>query len=526
MAELSLGELMRRASPERMGGAEWAVVQPAPETISETTIVTGIAEDSRRAVPGTLFVARGGRGVDGHRFIGSALASGAVGVVGELPPDSLPEPLPPGVPYWQARDGRYVFALLSAAFHDFPSRKLIVLGVTGTDGKTTTSTLLQSILTAARIPAGLITTIAAYIGGEALETGFHVTTPEAWDLQSYLARMVEAGCRAAVVEATSHGLDQQRVACVDFDVAAVTNITHEHLDWHGTYEAYLAAKARLFQALATSARKPGVPKAAVLNRDDASYAPLLAVTAADEIITYSAAGNREAACTASRIALTREGTAFTLHSPRGAAPVQLRLLGTYNVANALAAAGAALALDIPLEAIVAGLEAVERVRGRMEWVYSGDFDVIVDFAHTPNALANTLELARALVRPGGRVIAVFGSAGLRDVAKRRMMGEVAAAGADFSVVTAEDPRTEDVNAIIAEIAAGLDARGAHEGESYVRVPDRAEAIAAAIAQACPGDLIVTCGKAHEPTMCYGSVETPWDEFDAVRSGLQARGIVA
>lgn len=525
MAELSLGELMHRAYAGQPSGETWAVRQPAPETVSETAIVTGIAEDSRRVVPGTLFVARGGRGVDGHRFIGRALAAGALGVVGELPPAALSEPLPPGIPYWQARDGRYAFALLSAAFHDFPSHKLTVLGVTGTDGKTTTSTLLQSILTAAKIPTGLITTIAAFIGVEALETGFHVTTPEAWDLQSYLARMVEAGCRAAVVEATSHGLDQQRVSCVDFDVAAVTNITHEHLDWHGTYEAYLAAKARLFQALATSARKPGVPKAAVLNRDDASYAPLLAVTTADEIITYSAAGNAEATCTATDVALSREGTAFMLHTPRGEAPVRLRLLGAYNVANALAAASAALALEIPLPTIVVGLEAVERVRGRMEWVYSGDLDVIVDFAHTPNALENTLELARALVRPGGRVIAVFGSAGLRDIAKRHMMGEVAATGADFSVVTAEDPRTEDINAIIAEIAAGLDARGAREGADYLRVPDRAEAIATAIAQARPGDLIVTCGKAHEQTMCYGTVETPWDEFAAVRAGLAARGIV-
>ena len=523
MAEVSLAELLRRAQlaqPE--DDAPWAEQRQAGTVPPESLMVTNIAEDSRRVERGTLFVARGGRDSDGHRYIGRALAAGAVGIVGDLPPDALPEPLPASVPYWQARDGRYAFARLSAAFHDFPSRKLTVLGVTGTDGKTTTCTLLESILTAAKIPTGLITTIAAYIGGEALDTGFHVTTPEAWDLQSYLARMVEARCRIAVVETTSHALDQQRVAWVDYDVAAVTNITHEHLDWHGTYEAYLAAKARLFQALATSARKPGIPKAAVLNRDDSSYAPLLAVTTADQIITYSTSGDPEANITATGIMLTREGTAFTLHTPRGEARVQLKLLGAYNVANALAAAGAALALDIPLEIIVAGLEAVERVRGRMEWVYSGDFDVIVDFAHTPNALANTLELARALVRPGGRVIAVFGSAGLRDRDKRRMMGDVAAEGCELAVVTAEDPRTEDVNAIIAEIASGLESRGAREGTDYLRVPDRAEAIATAIAQARPGDLVVTCGKAHEQTMCYGTTETPWDEFAAVRAGLASR----
>jgi UDP-N-acetylmuramoyl-L-alanyl-D-glutamate--2,6-diaminopimelate ligase len=520
MAEVSLGELMRRLP------VDWAEPRRAPETAPDATMVTGIAEDSRRVAPGTLFVARGGRGVDGHRYIGRALAAGAVGIVGERAPEALPEPLSADVPYWQVRDGRYAFALLSAAFYDYPSRKLIVFGVTGTDGKTTTSTLLQSILTAAGISAGLITTIAAFIGGEALDTGFHVTTPEAFDLQSYLAHMVDAGCRAAVVESTSHALDQQRVAQVDFDVAVVTNITHEHLDWHGSYEAYLAAKARLFQALATAARKPGVPKTAVLNRDDSSYAPLLEVTVADQIFTYAASGDAAATCTASDIDFSREGTAFMLHTPRGAAPVRLRLLGTYNVANALAAASAALALEIPLSAIVAGLEAVEQVRGRMEWVYRGEFDVIVDFGHTPNALAQTLTLARGLVRPGGRVIAVFGSAGLRDVAKRRMMGEVAVAGSDLAVLTAEDPRTEDVHAIIAEIAAGFDAHGAREGSAYLRVPDRAEAIATAIALARPGDLIVTCGKAHEQTMCYGTTETPWDEFAAVRAGLAARGLGA
>jgi UDP-N-acetylmuramoyl-L-alanyl-D-glutamate--2,6-diaminopimelate ligase len=196
------------------------------------------------------------------------------------------------------------------------------------------------------------------------------------------------------------------------------------------------------------------------------------------------------------------------------------------VANALAAACTGLALGLSLDAIVAGLGAVERIKGRMEWVYADDFDVLVDFAHTPNALHETLALARELVRPGGRVIAVFGSAGLRDVEKRRMMGEIAAVGADLSVVTAEDPRTEDVHAIIEEIAGGLEAHGKREGEDagYLRVADRGEAIATAIGLARPGDLIVTCGKSHETTMCYGTTETPWDEFAAIRAGLTRRGI--
>ncbi|HEU5438738.1 MAG TPA: UDP-N-acetylmuramoyl-L-alanyl-D-glutamate--2,6-diaminopimelate ligase [Ktedonobacterales bacterium] len=518
MSEISLRTLLDRL-PE-----DWARL--AHGTPDPATPISGITEDSRRVGPGVLFVARRGRGTDGHRYVAQAVQAGAAGIVGELAPDELPAPLPEGMPYWQIADGRGTFALLSAAFFDYPSRRMTVIGVTGTDGKTTTSTLVHSVLTAAGIPAGLLTTIAAYIGGEALDTGFHVTTPEAFDLQSYLARMVAAGCQAAVLETTSHALDQQRVACVDYDVAVATNVTHEHLDWHGSWEAYLAAKARLFQALATAARKPGVPKAAVLNRDDRSYAPLLDVTHADEILTYSASGDPAATCTARDIALSREGTRFVLQTPLGVREARLRLLGRYNVANALAAACAGLALGLPLDAIVAGLGAVERIKGRMEWVYAGDFDVVVDFAHTPNALQETLALARALVRPGGRVIAVFGSAGLRDVAKRRMMGEIAAAGADLSVVTAEDPRTEDVNAIIEEIAGGLEAHGKREGEDagYLRVAERGEAIALAIGLALPGDLIVTCGKSHETTMCYGTTETPWDEFAAIRAGLARRGI--
>ncbi|MGI8589193.1 MAG: UDP-N-acetylmuramoyl-L-alanyl-D-glutamate--2,6-diaminopimelate ligase [Chloroflexia bacterium] len=516
MPELSLRALLDRLPP---GWGSVAVPAADPDAIA----ITRVAEDSRRVGSGTLFLARLGRGTDGHRYIPAALAAGAVAVAGELPPDRLPMPLPPGVPYLQVSEGRTAFALLSAAFYGFPSRQMTVIGVTGTDGKTTTSTLVHSILTAAGVRAGLITTISALIGEEALDTGFHVTTPEAFDLQGYLSQMLAAGCTAAVVETTSHGLDQARVAYLDYDVAVVTNVTHEHLDWHGSWEAYMAAKARLFDALSTSARKPGVAKTAVLNRDDRSYSTLKDKPA-DAVMTYSLAGGEGVTCTASDIHIAREGTRFLLHAPDDVVPVQLRLLGRYNVANALAAACAGLALGLGLTEIAAGLGAVQRIKGRMEWVHSGDFDVVVDFAHTPNALHETLDLARELVPPGGRVIAVLGSAGLRDVAKRRLMGEVAC-DADLAVITAEDPRTEDVNAIIAEIASGLEAHGRQEGRDFIRVPDRAEAIATAIRLARPGDLIVTCGKAHEQSMCYGAVETPWDEFAAARAGLAARGAI-
>src|SRR5579859_2538484 len=234
------------------------VLQPAGDPAA--LAITGVAEDSRRVQPGTLFLARRGRGTDGHRYIPAAIAAGAGAVAGELRPDELPAPFPAGLPYLQVADGRTAFALLSAAFFDFPSRQMAIVGVTGTDGKTTTSTFVHSILAAAGMRTGLITTISALIGDAALDTGFHVTTPEAFDLQGYLAQMRAAGCTAAVVETTSHGLDQARVAYVDYDVAVVTNVTHEHLDWHGSWENYMAAKARLFDALSTSVPKPGVPK--------------------------------------------------------------------------------------------------------------------------------------------------------------------------------------------------------------------------------------------------------------------------
>ncbi|HUS15502.1 MAG TPA: Mur ligase family protein, partial [Chloroflexia bacterium] len=297
-----------------------------------TVIITGVAEDSRRAQPGTLFLARKGRGTDGHRYIPAALAAGAVVVAGEVAPDELLTPLPAHVPYLQVEDGYTAFALFSAAFFRFPTHSMTVVGVTGTDGKTTTSTLVHSILTTAGIHTGLITTISALIGNQALDTGFHVTTPEAFDLQGYLAQMARAGCTAAVVETTSHALDQARVAYVDYDVAVVTNVTHEHMDWHGSWEGYMAAKARLFDALHTSTRKPGVPKTAVLNLTDRSYGALKDKPA-DQVITYALGGwegsrlAQAATYSARDIVVDRHGTAFTLQTPQGEVPVRLHLLG-------------------------------------------------------------------------------------------------------------------------------------------------------------------------------------------------------
>jgi UDP-N-acetylmuramoyl-L-alanyl-D-glutamate--2,6-diaminopimelate ligase len=485
--------------------------------------ITHIAEDSRRVEPGGLFVAVRGSVYDGHRFIPQALERGAVAVAGSRM--ERPEGLPESVPYVHVPDDRKSVAQLSAAFFGYPSRKLQVVGVTGTDGKTTTATLIHSILQAAGRNAGLISTIRAEIAGRSYDTGFHVTTPEAFDVQRYLHEMVEAGTEVAVLETTSHALDQGRTLCVDYDVAVVTNVTHEHLDWHGSWENYMAAKAKLFHAVRESYRKPNTPKVSVINADDRSYEWLKRIRP-DIQWVYGLDRRQQPDISADELEYSAGGTRFVALTPLADIPVQMSLPGTHNIYNAMAAIGATLALGVSKEAIQAGLRGVERIRGRMEWVEEAKplgFDVVVDFAHTPNALEKTLELARQLVKPQqGRVIAVFGSAGLRDKEKREMMGRVAGRLADLTVVTAEDPRTERVEDISAEIARGLLSEGRKEGADFWQVHDRAEAIAFAIEKAEPGDIVLTCGKSHESTMCYGRDERPWDEFAAVRDGLARR----
>lgn len=488
--------------------------------------ITHIAENSGQSRPGTLFVAVRGSVHDGHKFVADALKRGAVAVAGVRA--ERPEGLPDDVPYVQVPADRAAVAELSAAFFDYPSRKLQVVGVTGTDGKTTTSILIHAILLAAGKRAGLISTIRAEIDGQSYDTGFHVTTPEAFDVQRYLHDMVEAGAEVAVLETTSHALDQGRVLCVDYDVAVVTNVTHEHMDWHGNWENYMEAKARLFRVLNESHRKPSTPKAAVINADDRSYEWLKRIPA-DMHYVYGLDRRQQPDITADDLEFRANGTRFVVQTPIADIEVNLHLQGKHNIYNAMAAVGAALALGVSGEAIKKGLEAVESIKGRMEWVNEArtlGFDVVVDFAHTPNGLEKALEFARQTADTrGGRVIAVFGSAGLRDRAKRGMMGHVAGKLADLTVVTAEDPRTERVEDISAEIARALEAEGRVEGRDFWQVHDRAEAIAYAIGLAKAGDMVITCGKAHESSMCYGTDETPWDEFAAVKAGLTRRGVL-
>jgi UDP-N-acetylmuramoyl-L-alanyl-D-glutamate--2,6-diaminopimelate ligase len=393
-----------------------------------------------------------------------------------------------------------------------------MVGVTGTDGKTTTCNILYGILKAAGRKAGLVSTVNAVIGERILETGLHTTTPDAFDVQRYLAEMIDAGLEVAVLETTSHGLEQHRVSACDFDVAAVTNVTHEHLDIHGSLKAYQQAKASLFQHLTTGHRKPGVAKVAVLNADDDSYRYLRRIEA-DRQLTYSI--ENQADVVATGIRRSPGDTRFTVQSPEIDFELQTALVGDYNISNILAACSAGLALGVPMEAIQEGVWRVRSIVGRMERVEEGqEFLAIVDFAHTPNALKRSLEAARGMT--GGRVIAVFGSAGLRDVEKRSWMASVGIQGADITVLTAEDPRTESVADILAQMTRGAQAAGGIEEKDFYVIADRAEAIQFAVDLARPGDLVICCGKGHEQSMCYGTVETPWSEHGALRSALRRR----
>jgi UDP-N-acetylmuramoyl-L-alanyl-D-glutamate--2,6-diaminopimelate ligase len=488
-------------------------------------MVTGVVFDSRRVRPGNIFVAVRGGSTDGHEYIPDAIARGAVGVVGEARFDELP------ASYFQVLDSRVALAKMSAAFYDYPSRKMTVVGVTGTDGKTTTSTLIYHILRTAGYTTGLITTVGALIGTQELDTGFHVTTPEATEIQAYLAQMAAQGTTHVVVETTSHGLDQHRVSSCEFDIGVVTNITHEHLDYHGSYQAYRQAKGRLFRLLAQTPPKPGgPPRLAVVNRDDSSCEYLKDLI--DEINTGVTPDLRqttfgihpESECRAENIQLGPGGLYFQTLVQGKAFPIKTGLTGGFNVSNCLAAIAVTfIGLGIGIDAVQEGIASVTGIPGRMEWIDLGqDFWAIVDFAHTPHALRQALTAARQMLaqtdKPG-RVISIFGSAGLRDRAKRRMMAEVAAELADISILTAEDPRTERLDEILGEMAAGAESKGAKEGRDFWRIPDRGAAFRFAVEIARPGDLVIALGKGHEQSMCFGNIEFPWDDRIAIRAAI-------
>jgi len=482
--------------------------------ISRDVTINGIAYDSRSVQSGNLFVALIGGNSDGHRYIDSAVENGAVAVLGMLPNEKCK------VPYIQVDDTRLALAYLAAAIQGFPARKLTVIGVTGTDGKTTTCNLIYRILLAAGYRAGLISTVNAVIGDIEVDTGFHVTTPEAPDVQRFLRQMVDVGLTHIVLETTSHGLSQHRVTACEYDNAVVTNVTHEHLDYHGNFENYLAAKGRLFEMLSETIEKPsGKIGLGVLNRDDRSFGYLDGLSIPRKS-SYSLTPGAD--LYAEDVRHTPGGLEFTAVGNGIRVPVACHLVGNFNVSNCLAALSAAIyGLGIDPETAARGIASLLGVPGRMEAIDMGqNFAAIVDFAHTPNALIQALDTARELSQ--NKVIAVFGSAGLRDREKRRMMAEVSAQKADITILTAEDPRTESLEAILAEMGAAAAAQGGIPGETLHCIPDRGEAIRTAIALANPGDLVIACGKGHEQSMCFGTQEYSWDDRTAMRAALAER----
>ncbi len=486
--------------------------------------ITGVVYDSRLAAPGSLFVARKHRGYthDPHEFAAQAFANGAVAAVVQRQ-----VPAPPGVPVVVVPDPARALGWLAAALHGFPAAGLGMVGVTGTDGKTTTCALTTSVLEGAGFATGMISTVASKGAGELRPNEAHTSTPEAVEVQALLAETLAGGGQRAVVETTSHALDQQRLAGCEFDVAVVTRVTHEHLDYHGTYAAYLEAKAGLLDLLrpdgAHPKREPW-PKRAVLNADDASYEPLAARSPVP-VLTFGVDSPR-AEVRAFDLRPAGWGTSCRVVTPWGEGRLDLPLPGAFNVYNALAAIAAGGTLGAPLPAALDALRRHQGVAGRMQRVEGGQpFAVVVDFAHTPDALTQALTALRS--QTAGRLIAVFGSGGERDRAKRPWMGRVAARLADYFVLTDEDPRLESREAILEEIAAGAREAGAAEGERFVRVPDRGQAVFAALAQARPGDTVLLAGKGHERSIIGAEgdrlITYPWDEREAARDALRRLG---
>jgi UDP-N-acetylmuramoyl-L-alanyl-D-glutamate--2,6-diaminopimelate ligase len=482
--------------------------------------VSGVAYDSRRVRPGSVFVAIPGQHVDGHEFLDAARDAGAsLAIVEHAQPAAALDQI-------VVDDARRALATAAAWWFGDPSLELTVIGITGTDGKTTTAFLATAALERAGVPAGLVGTVETKVGPVREANPGHVTTPEAPELQAALRAMVTAGDRAAVVETTSHGLALHRVDEIAYDVAVFTNLTHEHLELHGTFEAYRAAKLSLFERLAGRTRpKSGPPKAGIVNVDDPSGALFEAVTreAGARVIRFGTAQDADVRAVA--VAEDALRLRVDVEAPRWSGRLDLRLAGRFNVHNALAVVALGEALDLDPEAIRAGLGSVDGVPGRMERLDAGQpFGVVIDYAHSPASLEKVLAiLAPVAAARGGGLVAVFGSAGDRDRAKRAMMGRVAGERCRLVVATDEDPRGEEPAAILDEIGRGAEAAGRRRGVDLLLIPDRPSAIAAAFERARPGDIVLLAGKGHERSIIYGSEARPYDERAAALAALEGLG---
>src|SRR5579864_9203359 len=472
------------------------------------TEVTGVEYDSRRVKPGSLFVAMRGEAADGNRFIDQAIRAGAVAVV----TDSAAEQPREGVAWAVVPHGRRALARVSANFYRRPAERIAITGITGTNGKSTTGFLIESILTASARKSALIGTIEYHVAGQILPAPH--TTPEALELNRMFNTAIGKGATDAVMEVSSHALAQERVYGIPFDAAIFTNLTRDHLDYHNTMEEYFAAKQVLFAGSGTSG-----PRVAVINVDD-DYGVQLAKfsKSRSEVITY---GLSKADFHAAKIEIGPRGTKFDLIGPDDQIEIDSPLIGRVNVYNILAAGAAAYARGCQSEAIAEGVRKLVRVPGRFERVDCGQpFTVVVDYAHTDDALRNLTSLAREFVKQaGGRVITVFGCGGDRDRSKRPLMGEASGKGSDFVVLTSDNPRCEDPLAIINDAVVGLQRSGA----KYITEPDRRAAIQLALGEARTGDIVLIAGKGHEQVQITRAGTIPFDDRRVAAEALRALG---
>jgi len=467
---------------------------------------TGVTHDSRRVAAGMVFVALRGLQSDGAAFAPQAIAAGAAAVVAEQQPAA-----PAGVPWAVVGDARLALALLAAEFYGHPSRAMRVVGITGTNGKTTTSYLAAAMFEAAGIRCGVMGTVTYRLGARAFDATR--TTPEAPEVQGYLREMLDAGCGACVMEVSSHALALRRVDGVRFAAGAFTNLTRDHLDFHVDMESYFAAKRRLFEMLPADAP-------AVINADDPRSAALADV--ARRPVTYGI--SRPADVSPGPLSYSLSGLEFDARTPQGVVRVRSRLVGKPNVYNILAAVGVTAALEVPLEAIERGLQELTGVPGRFEVVSSpgDDITAVVDYAHTDDALRNLLETARPMATE--RLITVFGAGGDRDRTKRPLMGMVAARLSDVVVITSDNPRSEDPARIIEEVKRGADAETRQSNAQLLSVVDRREAIERAVALARPGDVVLVAGKGHEKYQEIGGRTLSFDDVAVAREALEARRV--
>lgn len=492
--------------------------------------IRGLAYDSRQVKPGSLFVAIKGYHTDGHRYISQAVERGAVAIVVDtrffpFPPD--PKALPTTVSLIGVPNSRAALAPLAAAFSGYPAQQLTVVGITGTKGKTTTTTLVSHLLEQTGHTTGMITGVDLKVGPRQWENTLSQSTPEALEIQTMLRDMADSGCNYAILEASSHGLaaNWNRLGNCAFAVAVCTNVTHEHLDYHGTLEQYRRDKARLFALLGEPAGPGCSPPArspvAIVNADDPHHQLFLdAAPVRAERLRYALDAPADIRGTV--LHHSPKATRLYIQTPWGDASTLLPLPGRFNASNALAALSVALCQGMSLEQAATALEQAPAVRGRMQQIDEGQpFGVVVDYAHNPDSFEQVMGMFRPLV--GGRMIAVFGSAGERDQAKRWQQGAIAARFCNLLILTDEDPRGEDRQAILSDIARGAEQEGKQAGSGYLLIPDRAAAIRTAINEARSGDLVLLLGKGHERSIRYAERSNPWDEAAEARAALREQG---